>query len=87
MYVTIYSLYLRSIPFILCYLFLYSVFTDLIRSFTISTLQLTMDSSLMSPQLSSACNHYKYDRKQNINYIFSRHDKSVLGDIDPDTHF
>ena len=41
----------------------------------------------MSPQLSSACNHYKYDRKQNINYIFSRHDKSVLGDIDPDTHF
>ena len=63
------------------------MFTDLIRSSAISTLQLTMDSSLMSPQLLSARNYYKYDRKQNINYIFSRHDKSVLGDIDPVTHF
>ena len=46
-----------------------------------------MDSSLMSPHISPACNYYKYDRKQNINYIFSRHDTIVLGDIDPDTHF
>ena len=63
------------------------MFTELIRSFTISTLQLTMDSSHMSPQLSSDCNHYKYDGKQHLKDIFSRHDKSVLGDIDPDTHF
>ena len=63
------------------------MFTDLIRSFTISTLQLTMDSSHMSPQLSSACNHYKYDSKQHLKDIFSRHDKLVLRDIDPDTNF
>ena len=78
---------MRSIPLILCYVFLYSVFTDLIRRFTISTLQLTMDSSHMSPQLSAACNHYKYDSKQHIHDIFSIHDKRVLRDIDPDTHF
>ena len=41
----------------------------------------------MSPQLSSACNHYKYDSKQHLKDIFSRHDKSVLRDIDPDTNF
>ena len=41
----------------------------------------------MSPQLSSTCNHYKYDSKQHINAIFSRHNKSVLGDNDPDPHF
>ena len=63
------------------------MFTDLIRSFTISTLQLTMNSSHKSPQLSSACNHYKYDSKQHLKDIISRHDKSVLRDIDPDTIF
>ena len=41
----------------------------------------------MSPQLSSACNHYKYDSIQHLKDIFSRHDKSVLRDIDPDNNF
>ena len=41
-----------------------------------------MDSCHMSAQLSSACNHYKYDSKQHLKDTFSRHDKSVLGDID-----
>ena len=41
-----------------------------------------MDSSHMSAQLSSACNHYKYDSKQQLKDIFSRYYKSVLGDID-----
>ena len=69
------------VPFLSYYViyFIYSVFTDIIWSFTTSTLQLTIDSSLMSPQLSSACNHYKYDSKQHINDIFSRHNESVLG--------
>ena len=47
-----------------------------------------MDSSHILPsKLSSACNYYTDDSKQNKIGNNSRHDKSVLGDIDPDNHF
>ena len=78
---------MHSTAFILCYHFIYYLFTEFIRSFTISTLQLIMDGSHMFPsKLSSACNYYTDDSKQNKFGNNLRHDKSVLGD-DPDNHF
>ena len=78
--------YIDSIAFILYYHFIYYVFTEFILSFTISTLQL--DSSHILPsKLSSACNYYTDDSKQNKIGNNSRHDNSVLGVIDPDNHF
>ena len=79
---------MHSTALILCYHFIYYLFTEFIRSFIISTLQLIMDSSHILPsKLSSACNYYIYDSKQNNIGNNSRHGKSVLGDIDPDNHF
>ena len=79
---------LHSTAFILCYHFINYVFTEFIRSFTISTLQLIMDSSHILPsKLSSACNYYTGYSKQNKNGQKLRHGKSVLGDIDPVNHF
>ena len=70
------------------YHFIYYVFTEFIRSFTISTWQLIIDSYyLLSSKTLSACNYYKDHSKQNKIGTNSRHDKIVLGDIDPDNHF
>ena len=78
---------MHSTAFIVCYHFLYYVFTEFILSFTISTMQLIIDSSHISPsKQSSACNYYTDDSKQNKIGNNSTHDTSVLGDIDPDNH-
>ena len=74
--------FIDYIAFIECYLFIYYMFTEFIRSFTISTLWIVLiychlNYHLLVITTKMIVNNIRLEKS-------SRHDKGVLGGIDPD---